>query len=173
MFAFVWLPQLLLLPIKRDMGYGSFTLEVPDPPTVFFCLGKMVKPDTSWVTICYEQLVIPHPVEEIQWSVQNHIRCFIWVYLNWLAGFLRINGGWEYINKSWQTANKVLIHTIVPLNRLEEMIVSAWTHHQEYLETLTGSLSPQTTKIELVGQLDLHSSLYYPVCCRDFINLTR
>ena len=47
-----------------------------------------------------------------------------------------INGGWKYINKSWQDANKVLIHTIVPLNRLlEEMIVSAWTHHQEYLET--------------------------------------
>ena len=47
-----------------------------------------------------------------------------------------INGGWKYINKSWQDANKGLIHTIVPLNRLlEEMIVSAWTHHQEYLET--------------------------------------
>ena len=39
-WIFVWASHLLLLPIKPDMGYGSFTLEVPDPPTVFFCLGK-------------------------------------------------------------------------------------------------------------------------------------
>ena len=68
MFASVSLPQFLLLPhIKGDMGYG-INFGGTRPSSICFLPWKhgQSKPDTSRLTIGYPQLVIPHPVEEIQ-----------------------------------------------------------------------------------------------------------